>query len=125
MINNFKDHSANERTYLAWIRTSIAIMAFGFLIEKFDLFISYLGKNHLEDAHLLESTTAEIVGISLFIIGVIIMIVASIRYFSYEKDIDDPQLVRYRAKKTNIIFMLLILLLSLFALFYLFHRVFG
>ena len=37
MIKRYTDHSANERTYLAWIRTSIAIMAFGFLIEKFDL----------------------------------------------------------------------------------------
>jgi len=26
---------ANERTFLSWIRTSIGIMAFGFVIEKF------------------------------------------------------------------------------------------
>jgi putative membrane protein len=30
---------ANERTFLAWIRTSIAIMAFGFVVEKFGLFL--------------------------------------------------------------------------------------
>ena len=29
---------ANERTFLAWIRTSIGIMAFGFVVEKFALF---------------------------------------------------------------------------------------
>ena len=39
MIKNFSDHSANERTFLAWVRTSIAVMAFGFLVEKFDLFL--------------------------------------------------------------------------------------
>ena len=36
---------ANERTFLAWIRTSIGIMAFGFVVEKFALFlkqVSYL-----------------------------------------------------------------------------------
>jgi hypothetical protein len=38
MIRNFGDHSANERTFLAWVRTAIAVMAFGFLVEKFDLF---------------------------------------------------------------------------------------
>src|SRR6266478_6215452 len=38
MIRNFSDHSANERTFLAWVRTAIAVMAFGFLVEKFDLF---------------------------------------------------------------------------------------
>ena len=32
MIRNFGDHAANERTFLAWVRTSIAVMAFGFLV---------------------------------------------------------------------------------------------
>ncbi|MEQ9123689.1 MAG: DUF202 domain-containing protein, partial [Alphaproteobacteria bacterium] len=29
MLKNFSDHSANERTFLAWVRTAIAVMAFG------------------------------------------------------------------------------------------------
>lgn len=29
MISNFRDHTANERTFLAWVRTSISIMGFG------------------------------------------------------------------------------------------------
>src|SRR5580700_11749363 len=39
MIERYSDHAANERTFLAWVRTAIAIMAFGFLVEKFDLFL--------------------------------------------------------------------------------------
>ena len=39
---NRSDHMANERTFLAWVRTSIAIMAFGFVVEKFALFIKGL-----------------------------------------------------------------------------------
>ena len=39
MIRNFTDHAANERTFLAWVRTAIAVMAFGFLVAKFDLFL--------------------------------------------------------------------------------------
>jgi transposase-like protein len=30
MIRNFSDHSANERSFLAWVRTAIAVMAFAF-----------------------------------------------------------------------------------------------
>ncbi|MBX5467802.1 MAG: DUF202 domain-containing protein [Firmicutes bacterium] len=30
---------ANERTFLAWLRTGIALMAFGFVASKFDLFL--------------------------------------------------------------------------------------
>ncbi len=36
------DHLANERTFLAWIRTAIALMGFGFVIVKFALFIREL-----------------------------------------------------------------------------------
>ena len=28
MIKNYSDHAANERTFLAWVRTAIAVMAF-------------------------------------------------------------------------------------------------
>ena len=45
MIRNFSDHAANERTFLAWVRTAIAVMAFGFLVERFDLFLgAYLAR---------------------------------------------------------------------------------
>jgi putative membrane protein len=35
-------HQANERTMLAWIRTGIALMAFGFAIARFGLFLREL-----------------------------------------------------------------------------------
>jgi putative membrane protein len=38
----YRDCAANERTFLAWIRTAIAVMAFGFVVEKFDAYRSYL-----------------------------------------------------------------------------------
>ena len=31
---NTRDHLANERTFLAWVRTSIALLGFGVLIAK-------------------------------------------------------------------------------------------
>lgn len=45
------DHLANERTFLAWIRTSVGIMAFGFVVVKFSLFVKQisliLGKGNM------------------------------------------------------------------------------
>jgi hypothetical protein len=38
MIRSYSDHAANERTFLAWLRTSIAVIAFGFVVEKLNLF---------------------------------------------------------------------------------------
>ena len=36
-VRNWQVHMANERTFLAWIRTSIAIMAFGFVLAKLEV----------------------------------------------------------------------------------------
>jgi len=51
-VRNRRVHMANERTFLAWMRTSMGIMALGFVVEKFALFIkqvSYvLGKSNFE-----------------------------------------------------------------------------
>lgn len=36
MVRGYTDHAANERTFLARVRTGIAVIAFGFIIEKFN-----------------------------------------------------------------------------------------
>ena len=37
-----RDHLAAERTFLAWIRTGIALMGFGFVVARFGLFLQQL-----------------------------------------------------------------------------------
>ncbi|WP_323989442.1 MULTISPECIES: DUF202 domain-containing protein [Nguyenibacter] len=39
MISRYTGHAANERTFLAWMRTALAILAFGGVLTKFDLFL--------------------------------------------------------------------------------------
>jgi uncharacterized membrane protein YidH (DUF202 family) len=51
MIRDYTDHSANERTFLAWVRSGIAVIAFGFVIEKFDLFVRTLRVRTLLHTH--------------------------------------------------------------------------
>jgi uncharacterized membrane protein YidH (DUF202 family) len=33
MIANYANHAANERTFIAWIRTGLAVAAFGFFLN--------------------------------------------------------------------------------------------
>ena len=40
------DYLAAERTFLAWIRTGLALMGFGFVVARFGLFIQALQTEH-------------------------------------------------------------------------------
>ena len=125
MINRYTDHSANERTYLAWIRTSIAIMAFGFLIERFDLFISYLGKAVGDEKHFKPSLFAELVGLSLFMVGVLIIVTATVRFFMYKKAIEADKTIPYSVKNTNLSLSALMIFIGVFLIVYLLHQISG
>jgi len=74
------DHLANERTFLAWIRTSIAIMGFGFVVVKFSLFIRQLSVALGEKTVLPNKGYSPVIGILLVVIGAVITLLAFIRY---------------------------------------------
>ncbi len=121
MIKRYTDHAANERTYLAWIRTAIAIMAFGFLIEKFDLFVSYLHKAGGIEGSARTSISAELVGLILFLVGVLIIVAATVRFFTYKRSIEAEESIPYSVKRTNLLLSSLMILLGLFLFIYLVH----
>lgn len=79
------DYLANERTFLAWIRTSIAIMGFGFVVVKFSLFINQIslllhGKEHpAPPAH------SPIIGVFLVVVGAAVVILSFIQYKRTER----------------------------------------
>lgn len=91
MIQNFSDHAANERTFLAWVRTAIAVMAFGFVVERFDLFLR-LARTPLapHGHHLLSSALGEAVGLGLMTAGMAMIAVATLRFLRTRREIDDP-----------------------------------
>ena len=43
MIAKYTDHAANERTFLAWIRTGLAVAAFGFFLVKLNVLFDVTG----------------------------------------------------------------------------------
>src|SRR5262245_47569662 len=91
MIKNFSDHAANERTFLAWERTAIAVMAFGFLVEKFDLFLEIAAPSLAGRQRSVPGQKfANVVRLSLIVIGTGMVADAGIRFLQITKQIDDP-----------------------------------
>ncbi len=118
-IRNRRVHMANERTFLAWIRTSVAIMAFGFVVEKFSLFVKqmsyYLGKDALPPA----PGTSSWVGVLLVTLGVLMGILAFARYKAVEKQIDEDT---YRPSPIlSVMLFLSVLSIGVFLVLYLIH----
>ena len=84
------DHLANERTFLAWIRTSIALMGFGFVIVKFALFvrqITYIIEP--KDATTIGKGYSALIGIIMVAVGAIIAILAYVRYRNIQKQLEN------------------------------------
>lgn len=79
-IRNFGDHAANERTLLSWIRSGIAVMAFGFLVEKFTIFLSYIGAALDQQQRFRSSVSAQAVGLALVALGLAAIASATYRY---------------------------------------------
>ena len=85
-VKNRRVHMANERTFLAWIRTCIEIMAFGFVIEKFIIPFDYentAGGHCLFDEH----QYVAFLGIFLVSLGAAAGLLATYRFLKTEKQI--------------------------------------
>lgn len=79
------DHLANERTFLAWIRTSIGIMAFGFVVEKFSLFVKQISLIIGSEKVIHPQGNSTIIGIALVAAGAVSVALSYIRYRLTEK----------------------------------------
>lgn len=77
---NPTDHLANERTFLAWVRTSIGIMAFGFVVVKFSLFVKQISMILGTENVVQNRGYSAIVGIILVAVGTVTSILSYLRY---------------------------------------------
>jgi putative membrane protein len=68
---------AAERTLLAWSRTSLALMGFGFLIERFGLFLHMLAATHVQPPY---RSVSLWVGLAFIALGTITAALATVQY---------------------------------------------
>jgi putative membrane protein len=107
-----QQHLANERTYLAWIRTSVTIIGVGFLITN-------LHFSTLSTSVFISDLLARIIGLASIVVGIILLIMATISYFTKGNDINQQT---FRFSKIMVMFLSvsLILIFLVFGAYYLF-----
>jgi putative membrane protein len=82
-----REHLANERTLLAWIRTAIALMGLGFVVARFGLFlreISAIGGQSVQA----ESAYSGPIGIVLVAAGLVAVAISTFRFFQARDQIE-------------------------------------
>lgn len=71
---------AAERTLLAWIRTGIGVMAFGFVVARFGLFLRLVSAS---DGTLPRSSASPYVGVILVFLGAVATAAGTLQYRRY------------------------------------------
>jgi putative membrane protein len=72
------DTLANERTYLAYVRTALSFVAFGFVIARFSLFLREL--SHIANIPIPNRQASTIFGSTMAIAGIVVGIYGTYRY---------------------------------------------
>jgi putative membrane protein len=123
MIKNFADHAANERTFLAWVRTAIAVMAFGFLIVRFDLIMRMTAKAVADDTIPLHRAANDITGLIFIFMGIGIIAVAAARFRRMGKEIDNRAIENVYSERVDLAFAGLLFLLSIAMCLTVYHAI--
>jgi putative membrane protein len=98
MIANYTNHAANERTFLAWLRTGLAVTAFGFFLAKLNVFLDAVAGPRL--AHLPGRAGAVVaavghhVGLILGLIGIAIILRGGVGFERTRREINREGVTR-------------------------------
>ncbi len=115
-----REHLANERTFLAWIRTSIAFMGFGFVIVKFTLFLKQLSIL-LENTDISTKGYSAIIGVTMVAIGVVIAVLSFLQYRKNYRQLQDGNFVS--STKLSLLITLIIIIGGIILIIYLLSNI--
>jgi putative membrane protein len=98
MIANYTNHAANERTFLAWIRTGLAVTAFGFFLIKLNVFLDAAGGGSIprlaaEDADAVVPVATRYAGLAMAAIGIAIIVRSGFAFERTRRAINRDEMV--------------------------------
>lgn len=82
-------YMAAERTLLAWIRTGVALMAFGFVVARFGVFLQEIALPRLAATSDAGRGLSLYLGLGLIAVGTVVLVVSAFRHQAYVRAIDE------------------------------------
>jgi putative membrane protein len=82
---------ANERTFLAWIRTSIAVISLGFVVAKFSVWLRELASRLDPQMNSSENGASLPIGVAMMALGGLLAVLAAWRYHKVNLAIERGQ----------------------------------
>lgn len=83
------EHLANERTYLAWMRTAFSLVSLGFATNRFSEFMIELrAKGQRGELPHGFFTGSERFGLGMVVLGTLLMVVAAFHYMRVSREIE-------------------------------------
>jgi len=113
---------AVERTFLAWIRTGIALMGFGFAIARFALFLREMQAT-TQTGIAYHPWGSPLTGVSLIVLGILVNISASVHHVRTVRQLSAGTWVPGQVSRTAVILAMVLAILGLaMAMYLLFLR---
>jgi putative membrane protein len=82
------EHLANERTFLAWVRTSISVTSLGFVVAKFGLWLRDLGLRVSQGVQPRTTGMSLPIGVAMMAFGGILALLAVYRFHKVNQAIE-------------------------------------
>ena len=117
-LNDPRVFFAAERTLLAWTRTSLTLMAFGFVIERFGLFVHILMP---KESAALPRTLSLWTGSAFIVLGAIVAVISVVQYRGVLRTLKPVEIPAGYWVNTGVITNLLLAVIGLVITLYFFH----
>ena len=131
-VDRFRPHLANERTFLSWMRTSIALIGLGFIVARFGLFLREFGlvaktnnnisinnNNAAAAAGLFRHYQSSLIGITIIILGIALIGLALRNYLITRSHIENGSYTTSNfnifAASISLVFLGILIIVYLFA----------
>ncbi len=82
-VTEIREHLANERTLLSWVRTGVGLISVGFVVERAGALAS--GTSGGQST----AVASEVFGVALVVLGCLTLVVGAVQFFRTRRMISD------------------------------------